>query len=288
MTDKRKADSGLDESELTHGDNLIYLKEKKRGRQQTEPSLKQVKSRYKPNSGKKTRLSRSQIEAFIACQTCFWKSHKKGIKAVPSPGFSLNSAVDALVKKEFDIYRKTKETPEIFVENSLSYLKAYDHELMDTWVNVFKGISYFNEKQNIEWYGGVDDVLLNENTGQLHMVDTKATSKNGQIMSLDNVYNDGEQYKRQLEIYGWLFKKNGFDVSHIGYLMYYNGIKSKERMGLNLSFERTLIEVALDFSWIDNVTNEMFELLQREECPSLNINRCNVCTFIKNHMNLHL
>lgn len=288
MTDKRKADSGLDESELTHEDHLIYLKERKRGRQQTEPSLKQVKSRYKPNSGKKTRLSRSQIEAFISCPTCFWKSHKKGIKAVPSPGFSLNSAVDALVKKEFDIYRKTKETPEIFVENSLSYLKAYDHELMDTWVNVFKGISYYNEKQNIEWYGGVDDVLLNEITGQLHMVDTKATSKNGQIMSLDNVYNDGEQYKRQLEIYGWLFKKNGFDVSHIGYLMYYNGIKSKERMGLNLSFERTLIEVALDFSWIDNVTNEMFELLQREECPSLNINRCNVCTFIKNHMNLHL
>ncbi len=286
MTDKRKAESGLDEGDLTCEEPLIYLKEKKKGRQQTEPSLKQAKSLY--HSNKKIRLSRSQIEAFLSCPTCFWKSHRKGIKPVPTPAFSLNSAVDTLVKQEFDIYRKTKETPDIFKENNLPYLKAYDHEKLDVWVNVFKGISYFNEKQNVEWYGGIDDLVMNERTGQLHMVDTKATSKNGQILTLDNVYNNGEQYKRQLEIYGWLFKKNGFDVSHIGFLMYYNGIKSNQTMGLNMSFERTLIEVALDFSWIEQVTNDMVQLLKQDECPSLNINKCNYCTFVKNNINLHL
>ena len=39
MTDKRKADSGLDESELTHGDHLIYLKERKEGGNKRNPPL---------------------------------------------------------------------------------------------------------------------------------------------------------------------------------------------------------------------------------------------------------
>ena len=176
------------------------------------------------------------------------------------------------------------------MEYNLPHLKAFKHEKMNDWVNCFKGITYFNEKQGIEWYGGVDDVLLDQRTGQLHMVDTKATSKKGKIVTLDDVFNDGKQYKRQLEIYGWLFLKNGFPVSHVGYLMYYNGIKSKERMGLTLSFERTLIEVALDFSWIDQVTDDIYELLQTDSCPSLNINKCNKCTnaymHIKSHLNM--
>lgn len=117
--------------ELTRDEPLVYLKEKKKGRQQTEPSLKQAKSLY--HSGKKIRLSRSQIEAFLSCPTCFWKSHRKGIKPVPSPAFSLNSAVDALVKNEFDLYRKKKETPDIFKENNLPHFKAYDHEKLDDW-----------------------------------------------------------------------------------------------------------------------------------------------------------
>ena len=46
----------------------------------------------------------------------------KGLKDVSMPGWSLNSAVDDLLKKEFDEFRK-KEKPHTFVEKNKS--KSY-------------------------------------------------------------------------------------------------------------------------------------------------------------------
>jgi hypothetical protein len=37
-------------------------------------------------------------------------------------------------------------------------------------------------------------------------------------------------YKRQVEIYQWLFKKNGFDVEDIAYFVYCNGRADKKNL----------------------------------------------------------
>ena len=59
------------------------------------------------------------------------------------------------------------------------------------------------------------------------VIDFKATAKKADILSSADVYNNGESYKRQLEVYSWLLQQNSFDVSDTGYLMYYNGDASK-------------------------------------------------------------
>jgi hypothetical protein len=50
-------------------------------------------------------LSRSKLELFTECPRCFYANLKLGIKRPPSFPLSLNNAVDALFKKEFDQHR---------------------------------------------------------------------------------------------------------------------------------------------------------------------------------------
>src|SRR3989339_1612461 len=63
---------------------------------------------YDPDSKSSFRLSRSKIDLFISCPRCFYLDRKLGVAQPPGYPFSLNSAVDKLLKKEFDIHRAGK------------------------------------------------------------------------------------------------------------------------------------------------------------------------------------
>ena len=65
---------------------------------------------YDPKSQEPFRLSRSKIDLFIKCPRCFYLDRRLGVAQPPSYPFSLNSAVDKLLKKELDLYR-AKGTP---------------------------------------------------------------------------------------------------------------------------------------------------------------------------------
>ncbi|MDD3156417.1 MAG: hypothetical protein PHP14_03375 [Candidatus Pacebacteria bacterium] len=60
---------------------------------------------YDKNLKQPFKLSRTKIENFIKCPRCFYLDRKLGISQPPGYPFTLNSAVDALLKKEFDVYR---------------------------------------------------------------------------------------------------------------------------------------------------------------------------------------
>ena len=55
--------------------------------------------------GPRWKLSRSRLELFGQCPLCFWLDSVKGVGRPKSPPFNLNIAVDALLKKEFDVHR---------------------------------------------------------------------------------------------------------------------------------------------------------------------------------------
>ena len=61
--------------------------------------------------------------------------------------------------------------------------------------------------------------------GELILSDVKSTSKNILTGKIRIKYEYPKGYKRQLEMYQWLFRKNGFKVSDKAYLVYYNGLK---------------------------------------------------------------
>ena len=71
----------------------------------------------------------------------------------------------------------------------------------------------------------VDDVWVKPN-GELILSDVKSTSKNNfDWEETWNKYEYPKGYRRQLEMYQWLFRKNGFKVSDTAYLVYFNGLK---------------------------------------------------------------
>ena len=65
---------------------------------------------YDPKSKEPFRLSRSKIELFISCPKCFYLDRRLGVAQPHGFPFALNSAVDALLKKEFDILRIKDKT----------------------------------------------------------------------------------------------------------------------------------------------------------------------------------
>ena len=52
---------------------------------------------------KEYKISRSKIDLFLECPRCFYLDVKGLVKRPSGPGFSLNSAVDELLKKEFGL-----------------------------------------------------------------------------------------------------------------------------------------------------------------------------------------
>ena len=79
------------------------------------------------------------------------------------PGWALNVAVDELLKKEFDLYRKEQKPHPIMVKHNLNFV-PYQHKDLDTWRNSLKGgISYLDEKTNLIIHGGIDDLWFDLN-----------------------------------------------------------------------------------------------------------------------------
>ena len=74
---------------------------------------------YEPASEKPFKLSRTGLDMFLECPQCFYMRWRLGIKRVDGPGFALNSAVDALLKKEFDAYREKKKPHPIMKKNKV-------------------------------------------------------------------------------------------------------------------------------------------------------------------------
>ena len=86
--------------------------------------------------------------------------------------------------------------------------RAHQHEKMNEWRDALRGgITYKHPDRPscLRWGGR----RMGEPRGELIIVDYKATSKMVKLVDAD--WQDG--YKRQMEIYQWLFRKNNFTVS---------------------------------------------------------------------------
>ena len=105
------------------------------------------------------------------------------------------------------------------------------------------------------------DMWINPN-GEYIVVDYKSTAKDGAV-SLDADWQIG--YKRQMEIYQWLFRKNGFRVSNTGYFVYCNGRTDKEALDGKLEFDVTIIRYAGDTSWVEGTILEAIECLKSDK-----------------------
>ena len=151
----------------------------------------------------------------------------------------------------------------------------FKHPKMDIWRENFKGIDYFHSETGFQVSGAIDDVWVNPE-GELMIVDYKATSKDEKIEALDKDWHKG--YKQQMEMYQWLFRRNGFTVSNTGYFVYANAGKDKKAFDGVLEFEVTLVPHKGDDSWVENTLLAIKKCLEAEELPK-NSPDCDFCTY---------
>ena len=229
--------------------------------------------RFNHQDTKPFKLSRSKIELFCECPFCFYLDRKLGVAQPGGLPFNLNSAVDHLLKKEFDLYRAKGEAHPLMIKHKIDAI-PFQHEKLDEWRKNQKGISYLHEPTKFLVAGAIDDVWIAP-SGELIIVDYKATSKAGEI----NLDADWQlSYKRQMEIYQWLFRKNGFQVSSTGYFVYCNGKKDVPEFAECLKFEISVIPYLGNDSWIEPKLLEIHSALTKAEPPEPNPN-CKLCSY---------
>ncbi|MDA0900367.1 MAG: hypothetical protein O3B35_04990, partial [Proteobacteria bacterium] len=91
-------------------------------------------------------------------------------------------------------------------------------------------------------------------------------------ITLHGVYK--QAYRRQMDMYQWILRQNGFKVSNTGYFVYVNGDQHFEEGMLDeeidkakMRFEVQLLEYDGDDSWVGSAVESLKACLASDECP---------------------
>tara|TARA_Y100000389_G_C17366100_1_gene466399 strand:+ start:122 stop:859 length:738 start_codon:yes stop_codon:yes gene_type:complete len=236
--------------------------------------VKRTRNIYNPKSEQPFKLSRSKVDNFVSCPRCFYIDRRLGVGHPPGFPFNINSAVDELLKKEFDQYRE-KGVPHPYMESIDRSLIPFKHEKLDMWRENFKGVQYHHKETNLIFTGAVDDLWIDTDSNEVVVVDYKATSKNSEV-TIDADWQQG--YRRQMDFYQWLLRKNKLDVSYIGYFVYCNGDKQRAAFENKVHFKVSVLEYKGEESWIESTIGEIKKLLDQHNIPDFTEN-CKYCTY---------
>ena len=235
---------------------------------------------YQKGSNETFKISRSKFSNFLDCARCFYLERVKGLKDPSMPGWSLNSAVDELLKKEFDEYRKLQKPHPFILKNNLKLI-PFQHEQMNHWRNALSGgVSYLDEDTNIELHGGLDDIWFDPDKKELVVVDYKAQSNSTPVETvayLESQYH--QSYKVQMAVYVHILRKMKFKVSDIAYFLVCNAIKTPEKFDAKLHFDLTLVLYKTNTSWVEDKIKEMKKTLELKEVPEIN-KYCEKCMYL--------
>ncbi len=236
--------------------------------------LKHERGRFHPASVEPYTISRSKLDRFLECPRCFWIEARYGIGRPDTPPFTLNNAVDELFKREFDVWRAKGKAHPLMEQYGIDAV-PYAHEHLEEWRDALKrGIKYHDPETNITLRGGIDDVWINPQ-GELHIVDYKATAGKAEV-TLEDEWKI--QYKRQVEVYQWLFRQNDFTVSPIAYFVYANGQNNRAAFDSKLEFEVTILPYSGDDAWVSKALKEARVCLDAEMAPKPG-ERCEYCPY---------
>ncbi len=248
---------------------------------------------YKPGQKEVYKISRSKIDLFMQCPRCFWLEARLKIKRPSSPPFLINSAIDVLLKSEFDAYRAKGEQHPWQIEFEVD-AKPFAHEHLERWRDALRrGVQVLHKPTNLLVTGGVDDVWENSK-GELVVVDYKSTAKNEEIEDLKPQGTWHDTYRRQMEVYQWLLRGEGHKVSDIGYFVYANGIAEADGFFNKVEFRTNVFPYKGSDDWVEPILIKIKECLESDDMPPVGNQvmkpeePCEFCTYAKARTSLTL
>ena len=209
---------------------------------------------------KEIKLSPNSLNLFLECPRCFWLEKREKIRRPPPYPYALNMAVDILLKKEFDQYRKKGEKHPLLIANNIPAKLFPNQELLKQWRSNFSGIRYYDSNLDATLFGAVDDVLEFED-GKLAPLDYKSTGS-----KVANVY---DRFQLQMDTYTYLLEKNGFSTTKKGYLAFYI-VEREDGFKDRLPFKKELHEIETNPSDIPELFEDAVSLLRKEDPPPHN------------------
>lgn len=218
-------------------------------------------------------LSRSKIELFIDCPRCFWLDVARGIPRPSGPPFTLNNAVDALMKAEFDRYRSAGEPHPLFASVGLDAV-PYRHAELDRWRHNFTGVRWLDEATGWTLFGAVDD-LWQARSGALMVADYKATAR-AEMPTARTLYGS---YRRQMDVYQYLVRRQGLEVSDRGWFVYTNGDGRAGGFGDKLGFTTALVPYDGDDAWVLEAFRHAVATVGQAEPPAAKED-CAYCGYV--------
>ena len=200
----------------------------------------------------------------MQCPRCFWLDVRLKISRPSSPPFNINKAIDELFKKEFDSYRSKGEPHPLMVSHKINAI-PFTHEHLNVWRENFTGVATVHKATNLHVFGAIDDVWINE-SDELIVVDYKATAKQADV-SIDSQWQIS--YKRQMEVYQWLLRQNGFKVSSTGYFVYTNGRFDLDGFNDQLTFKTKVIPYVGNDAWVEPTLHRMKDAMDDDNIPAI-------------------
>jgi hypothetical protein len=187
-----------------------------------------------------------------------------GIKRPQPFPYALNSAVDALLKEEFDTYRAKNLPHPLLKDNNIKAHLFSNQKLLNQWRNNFAGIRYFDEVLQATLFGAVDDVLeFDPSAGSVRAkkiapLDYKSTGS-----TAAKIY---DRFQLQLDTYTFLMEKNGYQTPRKGYLAFYIVDKSRGFID-RLPFRKEMVEIETNPSDVYEIFKDGVECLRKETPP---------------------
>ena len=218
-------------------------------------------------------LSRSKIELFHECPRCFYLDVARGIPRPGGPPFTLNNAVDALLKSEFDRFRAAGEPHPLFASVGLDAV-PFPHPDLDRWRHNFTGVRWTDATTGWTLYGAVDD-LWRSRAGPLIVADYKATAR-AEMPDERNLY---PSYRRQMDVYQFLVRRQGFEVADRGWFVYTNGDGRAGQFGDKLCFTTAMVPYDGDDAWVIEAFRRAVTLVGQSGVPTARED-CGFCAYV--------
>jgi len=236
---------------------------------------------FDPSSDKPFKISRSGIELFLQCSRCFYLNHRHGIRRPSGPPFNINSLVDRLLKKEFDVHRVSGTAHPLMQQYGIDAV-PFQSPNIDEWRQNFKGVQHHHPPTNLIVTGAVDDLWINPQN-EILVVDYKATAKSGDV-TIDADWQIS--YKRQMEVYQWLLRQQGLNVSNTGYFVYCNGQDAAAFDG-KIEFTIKLLPYTGSDLWVAPTLIDLKACLTKSTIPNPPDN-CEYCGYARARANCDL
>ena len=222
-------------------------------------------TRQKAASGCLT-LSRWQLNLFSECPRCFWLVNRFGVKLPKSLPFALNSAIDGLLKTEFDAHREAGTLPSILSSLERQAVLFTDSEQLHTWRNNFRGLRWTDPRSGHTLFGAVDD-LLEFRDGSLAVVDYKSTGS-----AAPTIY---PSYQLQMDVYTYLLRQLGYRTAPKAYFAFFLVVKDDGFRG-RLPFREQLVDVTPNPGRVPELFAQAVTMAQADRRPSPG-EACDLC-----------